>query len=81
MPIIDDVMNDLQNLRIQKAKEQKENARKVVMEEIKSIYNQYNSALELCLDDETQIDSAVAIKEQVQAKIEELNALNEVPNV
>lgn len=81
MAIIDDVMNDLQNLRIQKEKEQKENEHKAVMEEIKSLSNQYISALELCLDDETQIDSAVIIKEQIQSKIEELSALNEVLNV
>jgi hypothetical protein len=81
MAIIDDVLNDLQKLKDQKQKEQKENAKKQKMQEIQNLSAQYISALELCIDDETQIQNAVSIKEQINLKIEELSALNEVTNV
>lgn len=81
MAIIDDVLNDLQNLKDQKQKEQRENARKQKVQDIENLSTQYISALELCIYDETQIQNAVAIKEQINSKIEELSALNEVPNV
>lgn len=75
------VLNDIENMRVKQNKIKMEFLKNSILNEIKILSEQYSSCIELCIDDETQIQNAVSLKEQIQAKIQELSAFIEVPNV
>ena len=69
------VQQDLQNLILKKEKEQLELFSRNKIQEIEDLTVQYEAKLELCLDDSSLLSEAIALKQQIIDKTNELQTI------
>jgi hypothetical protein len=69
------VQQDLENLLLKKQKEQLEIFSRNKIQEIEDLTVQYEAKLELCLDDSSLLSEAIALKQQIIDKTNELQTI------